>query len=297
MTAQFARLMRACGRSLDERGAVGFKGTWKFGALGDLVEGLTQGSSNQWFTAFPLGDANHRREPNTCGLRNYFADLDHDKTNAPHATRAITDALGVEPCAIVDTGGGWHVYWRAEPRDWPSNREDTRLLVKRWVYGFGALAQEHGSDQIHDLSRVLRVPGFLNRSHKPGRAKAGEPVKLIWTNSRPEPVRLANFARWIPERVAVAPDVSGGLPPMPGEPDELMECAVLWTGVVSHSAVRKLCLEIADAHVEGHPGGDWARKNVIQRHASYVGNASEAARVVNRSLAGAIERARQKQAS
>lgn len=70
------------------------------------------------------------------------------------------------PSAIVESGGGLHVYWLlAAPYllDTPERRERAREAQADWVARVG------GDPGAKDLTRVLRVPGTLNHKYDPPR--------------------------------------------------------------------------------------------------------------------------------
>jgi hypothetical protein len=69
-------------------------------------------------------------------------------------------ALPLEPSLVVETSPGhFHRYWLVRD-DWPTDeqgRADHRFVMERMI-------KSHGSDpNAKDLSRVLRIPGFLHR--------------------------------------------------------------------------------------------------------------------------------------
>jgi hypothetical protein len=71
------------------------------------------------------------------------------------------------PSAIVDSGGGLHGYWLLrEP--WMLDSDDTReaaaLIQRVWVQSIGA------DKSVHDLVRILRIPGTLNFKYDPARS-------------------------------------------------------------------------------------------------------------------------------
>lgn len=84
----------------------------------------------------------------------------------------IASAAWPAPSVIVDSGGGLHGYWLLrEP--WVLDSDDARLaaeIVQRaWVQ------QVVGADEsVHDLVRILRVPGTRNFKYDPPR-----PVQFI----------------------------------------------------------------------------------------------------------------------
>ena len=83
----------------------------------------------------------------------------------------VKDAALPQPTAIVDSGGGWHVYWIS----------DKPLTPQEWILyanGLWELIQKHGlkADNVTtDAARILRVPGTFNHKTLPPR-----PVVLRW---------------------------------------------------------------------------------------------------------------------
>jgi hypothetical protein len=82
--------------------------------------------------------------------------------------RHIEAAPWPAPSVVVDSGGGIHGYWLL--RDpWLFDSDDARqaaeLVQRAWVQ------QVIGADaSVHDLPRILRVPGTLNFKYDPPRA-------------------------------------------------------------------------------------------------------------------------------
>ncbi len=91
----------------------------------------------------------------------YAADLDiGDAPLAPAVAQ-----YGIEPSAVVKSGGGYHLYWFLQEPE-PNTAEHAQQRK-----AFIALG---GSDAVHDAARILRVPGTYN-------TKYGEPrpVELV----------------------------------------------------------------------------------------------------------------------
>ena len=102
-----------------------------------------------------------------------WADLDYKPKpgglgSYPEAMEVVADlsnALGIQPSAIVHSGHGIQPYWPVEDGDLTDeNRDAVAMLLKRW----GTLVKQfalnnHGSaDSVFDLPRILRVPGSVN---------------------------------------------------------------------------------------------------------------------------------------
>jgi hypothetical protein len=70
------------------------------------------------------------------------------------------------PSAVVDSGGGLHGYWLLhEPfvLDSDDRRAAVEIIQRLWVQAIGADAA------VHDLVRILRIPGTLNFKYDPPR--------------------------------------------------------------------------------------------------------------------------------
>jgi hypothetical protein len=87
----------------------------------------------------------------------------------------------VPPSVVVDSGHGYHAYWRLEQ---PVLWEEARPIMV-------GIAQVLNGDHVYDQARILRIPGTVN--HK--EPKDPLPVRTIvfdTTNTRP----LKDFHRW-----------------------------------------------------------------------------------------------------
>jgi hypothetical protein len=83
---------------------------------------------------------------------------------------AIADHLAgstfPEPSATVDSGGGLHGYWLLKAPyllDSDDRRAAAEYIQRMWVQTIGA------DKSVHDLVRILRVPGSLNFKYDPPR--------------------------------------------------------------------------------------------------------------------------------
>lgn len=104
-----------------------------------------------------------------------YADIDSkDHTNGKGGARAHVQTLNPRPSVIIDSGGGYHCYWLlSEPfiLDTDFKREAAQSLQDRWVTFVG------GDKAVHDLARILRVPGTSNFKYDPP-----EDVKIVAAN-------------------------------------------------------------------------------------------------------------------
>jgi hypothetical protein len=79
---------------------------------------------------------------------------------------ALVERFGLEPTAVVHTGGGLQAWWvMAEPLDW----SDALNVLPRWASTWHKIAADAGVhvDSVFDLARVMRMPGTQNRKHQP----------------------------------------------------------------------------------------------------------------------------------
>lgn len=104
-----------------------------------------------------------------------YADLDSkDHTNGKGGARVHIKTLNPRPSVIVDSGGGYHCYWLLKAPfvlNTDFKRKVAQSLQDRWVTFVG------GDKAVHDLARVLRVPGTLNYKYVPPKE-----VKIVTAN-------------------------------------------------------------------------------------------------------------------
>lgn len=133
--------------------------------------------SNIWFgvnpTAGPVRESAGRgSESDTTRVSSLFADLDVKDgacNDLPHARRiiaALSGKLGTPPTRIVRSGNGLQPYWPIEDGGplTDEGRARAKALVTRWGRLVKQTCEEHGAgvDNVHELARVLRVPGTFN---------------------------------------------------------------------------------------------------------------------------------------
>lgn len=96
-----------------------------------------------------------------------YAEFDAKTYGSKEAIREHLEGLPVAaPSVLVDSGGGLHAYWLLkEPfvLDSADRLEAGRIIQQLWVGTVG------GDPAVHDLTRVLRVPGTLNHKYDPPR--------------------------------------------------------------------------------------------------------------------------------
>jgi hypothetical protein len=84
----------------------------------------------------------------------------------------IEDAAFPAPSALIDSGGGLHAYWLLRETfviESDAQREAAEIIQRLWVQTVGA------DPAVHDLTRILRIPGTLNFKYDPPR-----PVQFVF---------------------------------------------------------------------------------------------------------------------
>jgi len=171
-----------------------------------------------------------RRVPaeEVAGIVGMWADVDirhpvHSKPNLPptleDAIQLIKD-IGPEPTILVDTGHGLQAWWLfREPWifDEPAERQEAKEMAIRWSATLKARAAARGwdVDSVHDLARVLRLPGTYNRKAEP------VPVRIVSLdeNKRYNPSDLDPYMLEVLPTAQVIADVGelvldpGAIPP------------------------------------------------------------------------------------
>lgn len=100
-----------------------------------------------------------------------FVDIDFKDISEKEAWEKIKD-FPIKPSAIIDTGGGLHIYWWLKEPLFAEEIPQVEKLLKRLSIHFG------GDTKATDASHVMRVPGSFNR--KPNRGNA--PVRIMELN-------------------------------------------------------------------------------------------------------------------
>lgn len=165
-------------------------------------------------------DPKHRgRNDDVVALLGLVADVDvHGPAHADTKQYAATidDALGMlervalKPSVVVASGHGLQVWWLFE-RPWvladATERERAAALSRGWHEHLAALAATHGFeiDAVHDLARILRVPGTLNHKLPPA-----VPVRIL-TQDGPR-FTLDDFTALVPPTPATTTSPSDTTP-------------------------------------------------------------------------------------
>ena len=148
------------------------------------------GRRNLYFTVNPARwDAPRQKKPaqyDMAALAWLHVDLDPDKSKPLAAERERILSLlrnlpgGIPPpSCILDSGGGYQAFWRLEAPleltgEDASARAASAQAAAAWNRG---LEEALGGDSCHNLDRLLRLPGTLNRPDEKKRA-AGRAIAL-----------------------------------------------------------------------------------------------------------------------
>lgn len=100
-----------------------------------------------------------------------FIWADFDNMDGPEAMWRITPVLPM-PNTVIESGHGIHMYWKLdEPYSVvePSRREHFERVLK-------AVYAKVGADSTSDVTRLMRLPGFINHKREP------VPCRLISCN-------------------------------------------------------------------------------------------------------------------
>ena len=118
------------------------------------------------FITINATDGKGRKAENVTRVRAVFVDIDKDGS----VVLARIAAGEVTPHIIVESSPGkFHVYWLVDA-DFPLNKFSAVQA---------ALAQKFGTDNVKDLPRILRLPGFYHRKGEPFQ------VRIVELNEHP----------------------------------------------------------------------------------------------------------------
>lgn len=107
------------------------------------------------FVTINQTDLRGRRAENVVAVRHFFVDTD----GAPHKPIIIAACdSGILPSCVVESSpGNYHIYWKAA-----CDLADFRAVQ-------AALINKFGTDKsVHDLPRVMRLPGFYHQKRENG---------------------------------------------------------------------------------------------------------------------------------
>jgi len=105
-----------------------------------------------------------------CAINCLYAEFDAKVYGSKEAILAHLDTSTFPiPSALIDSGGGIHAYWLLRDvfaLDTDDQRSAAEVIQRLWVQTIGA------DPAVHDLVRILRIPGTLNLKYDPPRAVA-----------------------------------------------------------------------------------------------------------------------------
>ena len=126
----------------------------------------------------------------------------HDNPNLPPTLAdayTLIDTFPLPPTSIIETGGGLQAWWAL---DQPIDGTDARPILDAWniTWQHAATLKGWAIDNVHDMPRVMRLPGTLNH-----RAEPPAPVTIVvadWTRRYP----IDELTQWLtPPEPVTAP--------------------------------------------------------------------------------------------
>ncbi len=101
---------------------------------------------------------------NVISIPGTWADADFKGMPEKEVNKLLVECP-LRPTFVIGSGGGYHLYWQyREPTD---NGEITERINQQ-------IAQYFQSDPVHNIDRILRLPGTVNHKYEPWR-----PVKVL----------------------------------------------------------------------------------------------------------------------
>lgn len=156
--------------------------------------------------------------PTTHFIPGVWADLDYGQEghkasgNGKNYPPDLETVLGklqtcpLQPSELVHSGHGIQAHWLfPEIQDISADLEGARDFLSRWLHFLRAQFAPYDLDAVHDLSRVLRLPGFINNKN-PAAPKqvrsllSGGPVHTVADVKALLPGRTTGYARPQPAR-------------------------------------------------------------------------------------------------
>ena len=163
------------------------------GELRSAYSELAALNRKQWANIFvgvnprERSGATKKRDIRLC--RSIWADI--DRVSISDATDRWSALELPSPSIVVQSGSGAHLYWLLDTPHELKDNEDRRIFELM----LQALYRDLRSDAIHDMGRLLRLPGFLNmKEARNGRTPV--PCKLIECDPRRR-YSISVFDRWI----------------------------------------------------------------------------------------------------
>ena len=162
----------------------------------DQLADMNLGGAGCFWTVNECDGTGKRCKENAVAVRFVFVDLDH----AP--LQPVIDA-GLKPTAIVESSPGrYHVYWGA-----------TDCVLEMFEKLQKALADMFDGDpKVCDLTRVMRLPGFIHQKGEPFKTRIIELNESSYTvEDIVNGLGLEKTAAQLPPGASHTPSTSGGL--------------------------------------------------------------------------------------
>ena len=162
-----------------------------------IIDSIDQSTTNTYFAVSSFNDSSSRKQTNVKEVKSFFLDIDissdpeklerkqayADKAEALSIVREFINETGLPLPAVVDSGGGWHLYWIL----------DTAISVDKWQPIADLFKQLCIKSDLHidprvpaDSARVLRVVGTNNTRY-------GVEAKFLEGVRIPKPIALTQF--------------------------------------------------------------------------------------------------------
>lgn len=170
----------------------------------DEIAAATKGMNSYVGVALSPADFGSDRRvvaAQAAGLVGLWADIDiktahHSKPNLPKTfeeAESLVNEFPIKPSVLINSGGGLQAWWLfSEPWvfDSPEERTQGAALARRWHHTILGVAQKRGwtLDAVHDLARVMRLPGTFNQRTTPPAE-----VQVIGDGPRVEPSDFEKF--------------------------------------------------------------------------------------------------------
>lgn len=192
----FAEVFRGCSGWLEIRLLVPERGSGARSVFFPLPSGVWEaaafaaarsGKEHVFFGVYPRSREGGRDASAVRQVQLLYCDLDADHfAGGAGEVDSRLATFAPAPSIVVASGGGRHAYWLlSHPLDAPPGDAHRQVQDALWCVA-DALGVPQAKNSVHDLARVLRVPGTLNI--KPCYAPPGALCEvLVWEPSRRYP--------------------------------------------------------------------------------------------------------------
>ena len=199
-----------------------------------------------------------------------YADIDaHDYEDKSLAAKHVKQ-LTPKPSVIIDSGGGYHCYWLLDEPfilNTELKRDIASKIQKQWVMYVG------GDLAVHDLARILRLPGTMNYKYTPPR-----PVTEAYSDLNLQ-YSLTELEDYLPETTNHRAEMTKSVPstsrPNTLSPEEIVQLALksstgdkfrrLYKGINSGYTSASEADEAFCTILAFWTGGDFEKMDIIFR--------------------------------